>query len=52
MSIYHPDVVVRGELKLAEGRSDTIANPVVILEVLSKSTRDMIAVRNSQLIGA
>ena len=41
MSISHPDVVVVcGELILAEGRSDTITNPVVIMEVLSESTRD------------
>jgi Uma2 family endonuclease len=37
----YPDVVVVcGELKLVEGRSDTIVNPVVIIEVLSESTRD------------
>jgi len=37
----YPDVlVVRGELKLVEGRSDTIVNPVVIIEVLSESTKD------------
>lgn len=37
----YPDVlVVCGELKLAEGRSDTIVNPVVIIEVLSESTKD------------
>lgn len=37
----YPDVVVVcGELKLAQGRSDTIVNPVVIIEVLSESTKD------------
>ena len=37
----YPDVVVVcGELRLAEGRSDTIVNPVVIIEVLSESTKD------------
>jgi Uma2 family endonuclease len=37
----YPDVVVVcGELKLLEGRSDTVVNPVVIIEVLSESTRD------------
>ena len=37
----YPDVaVVCGELILAEGRTDTITNPVVIMEVLSESTRD------------
>ena len=37
----YPDVVVVcGELILAEGRSDIITNPVVIMEVLSESTRD------------
>ncbi len=37
----YPDiVVVCGELQLAAGRSDTVVNPVVIIEVLSESTRD------------
>lgn len=37
----YPDVVVVcGEMNLADGRSDTITNPVVIMEVLSESTRD------------
>ena len=37
----YPDVVVVcGELEFADGRSDTITNPVVIMEVLSESTRD------------
>lgn len=37
----YPDVaVVCGELRLLEGRSDTIVNPVVIIEVLSESTQD------------
>ncbi|MEB3339134.1 MAG: Uma2 family endonuclease [Leptolyngbyaceae bacterium] len=36
----YPDViVVQGELKLQEGRQDTITNPLVILEVLSESTQ-------------
>ena len=37
----YPDVViVCGELKFADGRSDTIANPVTIIEVLSETTQD------------
>ena len=37
----YPDVVVVcGELIVSEGRSDTIVNPVVIVEVLSESTKD------------
>lgn len=36
----YPDVmVVQGELQLQEGRKDTIINPLIIVEVLSKSTR-------------
>jgi Uma2 family endonuclease len=36
----YPDVmVVRGKLQLQEGRRDTITNPLLIAEVLSKSTR-------------
>ena len=36
----YPDVmVVAGLLELAEGRKDTITNPLMIAEVLSKSTR-------------
>ncbi|MEO1145390.1 MAG: Uma2 family endonuclease [Cyanobacteria bacterium J06638_22] len=36
----YPDVmVVQGELAYQEGRQDTLTNPVVIIEVLSKSTR-------------
>lgn len=35
----YPDVmVVQGELQLQEGRNDTITNPLMIAEVLSKST--------------
>ncbi len=35
----YPDVmIVCGELEFAEGRDDTITNPIVIVEVLSKST--------------
>ena len=35
----YPDVlVVPGELQFQEGRTDTITNPVMIAEVLSKST--------------
>jgi len=39
-SLYtYPDVmVVAGELAFVEGRKDTITNPTLILEVLSKST--------------
>ncbi|BAY79143.1 hypothetical protein NIES25_56260 (plasmid) [Nostoc linckia NIES-25] len=36
----YPDVmVVAGSLEFAEGRTDTITNPLMIAEVLSKSTR-------------
>ncbi|MBD2682763.1 MULTISPECIES: Uma2 family endonuclease [Nostoc] len=36
----YPDVmVVAGSLEFAEGRTDTITNPLIIAEVLSKSTR-------------
>ncbi|MDZ8241622.1 MAG: Uma2 family endonuclease [Nostoc sp. ChiQUE01a] len=36
----YPDVmVVAGSLEFAEGRTDTISNPLIIAEVLSKSTR-------------
>jgi Uma2 family endonuclease len=40
-SIYtYPDVmVVQGDLQMQEGRRDTITNPLVIAEVLSKSTK-------------
>jgi Uma2 family endonuclease len=37
----YPDVmVICGELEFAMGRMDTVTNPTVIVEVLSKSTRD------------
>lgn len=37
----YPDVmVVCGQLEFAEGRTDTLTNPIVIVEVLSKSTQD------------
>jgi Uma2 family endonuclease len=37
----YPDIIiVRGELKFQEGRKDTLVNPFVIVEVLSKSTRN------------
>jgi Uma2 family endonuclease len=37
----YPDVmVVQGDLIYQEGRQDTITNPVLIIEVLSKSTRN------------
>ncbi|MBV6622996.1 MAG: Uma2 family endonuclease [Rivularia sp. (in: Bacteria)] len=36
----YPDVIViQGEVQLQEGRKDTIVNPLMIVEVLSKSTR-------------
>lgn len=36
----YPDVmIVQGELQLQAGRNDTITNPLVIVEVLSKSTQ-------------
>jgi len=37
----YPDVsVICGEIKFSEGRNDTITNPSLIVEVLSKSTKD------------
>jgi Uma2 family endonuclease len=37
----YPDVlVIAGDLELQTGRKDTIMNPVLIVEVLSKSTAD------------
>ncbi|HEY9813206.1 MAG TPA: Uma2 family endonuclease [Candidatus Sericytochromatia bacterium] len=37
----YPDVmVVAGNLEFAEGRKDTITNPLLIMEVLSKSTNN------------
>jgi Uma2 family endonuclease len=37
----YPDVmVIQGELQLQEGRRDTVTNPFLIVEVLSKSTQD------------
>ena len=37
----YPDVmVVAGALEFSEGRKDTITNPLIIAEVLSKSTRN------------
>jgi Uma2 family endonuclease len=37
----YPDVlVVSGELELQAGRKDTIVNPLLVIEVLSKSTAD------------
>jgi Uma2 family endonuclease len=41
-SLYtYPDImVVAGELAFAEGRKDTITNPVAIVEVLSDSTKN------------
>lgn len=37
----YPDImIVTGELQFQEGRKDTITNPSVIIEVLSKSTRN------------
>lgn len=39
--VTYPDViVVSGELQLQEGRKDTIINPLMIMEVLSTSTRN------------
>ena len=36
----YPDVsIVCGDIEFAEGRDDTVTNPVVIFEVLSESTR-------------
>jgi len=37
---YPDTMVVCGDLQLAEGRKDTVMNPVLIVEVLSESTRD------------
>jgi Uma2 family endonuclease len=37
----YPDVsIVCGDIEFAPGRNDTVANPLVIIEVLSESTRD------------
>ncbi|MFN6472932.1 MAG: Uma2 family endonuclease [Nostoc sp. SerVER01] len=36
---YPGVMVVAGSLEFAEGRTDTISNPLIIAEVLSKSTR-------------
>lgn len=37
----YPDVmVICGQPEFLEGRNDTVTNPIVIVEVLSKSTRD------------
>jgi Uma2 family endonuclease len=37
----YPDImIVKGELQLQEGRKDNITNPLVIIEVLSKSTQN------------
>ena len=37
----YPDaMVICGDLQLAEGRKDTVMNPVLIVEVLSESTQD------------
>lgn len=37
----YPDAaVVCGDIQLAPGRKDTITNPILIVEVLSESTRD------------
>lgn len=37
----YPDVmIVQGELQLQTGRKDTIINPLIIIEVLSKSTQE------------
>jgi Uma2 family endonuclease len=37
----YPDIlIVKGELELQEGRKDTLTNPSVIIEVLSKSTQN------------
>ncbi len=37
----YPDVsIVSGEIQFAQGRSDTIANPQVIIEVMSHTSKD------------
>jgi Uma2 family endonuclease len=37
----YPDIlIVKGELQFQEGRKDTLINPSVIIEILSKSTRN------------
>ncbi len=37
----YPDImIIKGEILFQEGRKDTITNPSVIIEVLSKSTRN------------
>jgi Uma2 family endonuclease len=37
---YPDTMVVCGQAEFSEGRNDTITNPIIIVEVLSKSTRD------------
>lgn len=37
---YPDTMLVCGQIEFAEARNDTITNPLVIVEVLSKSTRD------------
>jgi Uma2 family endonuclease len=37
----YPDImIIQGDLQLQEGRKDTLINPLVIIEVLSKSTQN------------
>jgi Uma2 family endonuclease len=37
----YPDImIVKGELQLQEGRKDTLTNPSIVIEVLSKSTQN------------
>ena len=37
----YPDaMVICGKIQLVEGRTDTVTNPILIVEVLSESTRD------------
>jgi Uma2 family endonuclease len=37
----YPDImIIKGELQLQEGRKDTLTNPSIVIEVLSKSTQN------------
>jgi Uma2 family endonuclease len=37
----YPDImIIKGELQFQEGRKDTLTNPSIIIEVLSKSTQN------------
>ncbi len=37
---YPDSMIVCGKIQLAKGRKDTVTNPILIVEILSESTRD------------